>query len=212
MIYDITQPISESMKVYSGDPTVSIETLSDVSTGAPYSLSKISMGSHTGTHVDAPSHLISGGNTMDNIALDTLVGSCTVVFCDTDMDISIQDLERLKLPPDTDRLLVRTRRSAGYLSREAAAHLLEAGVRLVGVDSSSIDAPESPDLPVHQTLLKAETVIIENLALDSIEPGNYWLVCLPLRLHGCDGAPARAILMDSAPQTTPINSGEVGHD
>ena len=126
-------------------------------------------------------------------------------FCDTDMDISIQDLKRLKLPPDTDRLFVRTRPSAGYLSREAAAHLVEAEVRLVGVDSSSVDAPESPDLPVHQTLLKAETVIIENLALDSIELGNYWLVCLPLWLHGSDGAPARAILMDSAPQTTPIN-------
>jgi arylformamidase len=212
MIYDITQPISESMKVYSGDPTVSIEALSDVSAGAPYSLSKISMGSHTGTHVDAPSHLMSGGNTMDNIALDTLVGPCTVVNCDTDMDISIQDLERMKLPSDTKRLLVRTRRSAGYLSRGAAANLVEAGVILVGIDSSSVDAPASQDLAVHQTLLRAETVIIENLALDSIEPGNYWLVCLPLRLQGCDGAPARAILMDSAPQATPITSGEVSHD
>ncbi len=212
MIYDITQPISESMKVYPGDPTVSIETLSDVSAGAPYSLSKISMGSHTGTHVDAPSHLISGGNTIDNIALDTLVGSCTVVYCDTDMDISIQDLERMKLTPDTKRLLIRTRRSAGYLSYEAAVRLVEAGVKLVGIDSSSVDAPASPDLPVHQTLLRAETVIVENLALDNVEPGNYWLVCLPLRLQGCDGAPARAMLMDSTPQTMPDASGKVSHD
>ncbi len=212
MIYDITQPISESMKVYPGDPTVSIETLSDVSTGAPYSLSKISMGSHTGTHVDAPNHLISGGNTIDNIALDALVGSCTVIYCNTNMGISIQDLDRMEVPSDTKRLLIRTKQSTGYLSREAAVRLVEAGVKLVGIDSSSVDAPASLHLAVHQTLLKTETIIVENLALDNVEPGNYWLVCLPLRLQGCDGAPARAILMDNTPNTMPITSGEVSHD
>ena len=212
MIYDITQSISESMKVYSGDPTVSIETLSDVAAGAPYSLSKISIGSHTGTHVDAPNHLISGGNTIDNIALDALVGACTVVYCNTDMSISIQDLVRIVVPSDTKRLLIRTRQSTGYLSREAAVRLVEAGVKLVGIDSSSVDAPASPHLHVHQTLLEAETVIVENLVLDNVEPGNYWLVCLPLRLQGCDGAPARAILMDNTPHTMPITSGEISHD
>ncbi len=212
MIYDITQPISESMKVYPGDPTVSIETLSDVSSGAPYSLSKISMGSHTGTHVDAPNHLISGGNTIDNIALDALVGSCTVIYCNTNMGISIQDLDRMEVPSDTKRLLIRTKQSTGYLSREAAVRLVEGGVKLVGIDSSSVDAPASLHLAVHQTLLKTETIIVENLALDNVEPGNYWLVCLPLRLQGCDGAPARAILMDNTPNTMPITSGEASHD
>ena len=196
MIHDISLPITESLPVYPGDPKVSVEKVSDVSAGAPYSVTKIAMGSHAGTHVDAPSHLLAGGSTIDNIDLDLLLGPCLLVSADGDMEISIPYLERLGLPSGTKRLILRTKHRQGYLSQETALRLVEIGIGLVGIDSPSLDAPASPDLPVHRTLLRADIVIVENLALDAVKPGRYWLACLPLKIEGCDGAPARVVLMD----------------
>ncbi|MCI0886751.1 MAG: cyclase family protein, partial [Chloroflexi bacterium] len=197
MIYDISLPISESLPVYPGDPSVTVDVISDVSSGAPYTLTRISMGSHTGTHVDAPLHLLADGNTVDNLPIDLLMGPCYLASADIDMPISIQELDSLAVPPETTRLLLRTRNAKGYLTQDAASRLVETGVKLVGIDSPSVDAPGSPDLPAHRVMLEAEVIIVENLALDAVNPGGYLLVCLPLRIAGCDGAPARAVLMDS---------------
>lgn len=197
MIYDISLPISESLPVYPGDPSVTVDVISDVSSGAPYTLTRISMGSHTGTHVDAPLHLLANGDTVDNLPIDLLMGPCYLASADIDMPISIQELDSLAVPPETTRLLLRTRNANGYLTQDAASRLVETGVKLVGIDSPSVDAPGSPDLPVHRVMLEAEVIIVENLALDAVNPGGYLLVCLPLRIAGCDGAPARAVLMDS---------------
>ena len=197
MIYDISLPISESLPVYPGDPSVTVDVISDVSSGAPYTLTRISMGSHTGTHVDAPLHLLADGDTVDNLPIDLLMGPCYLASADIDMPISIQELDSLAVPPETTRLLLRTRNANGYLTQDAASRLVETGVKLVGIDSPSVDAPGSPDLPVHRVMLEAEVIIVENLALDAVNPGGYLLVCLPLRIAGCDGAPARAVLMDS---------------
>ncbi|MCI0796839.1 MAG: cyclase family protein [Chloroflexi bacterium] len=197
MIYDISLPISESLPVYPGDPSVTVDVISDVSSGAPYTLTRISMGSHTGTHVDAPLHLLADGDTVDNLPIDLLMGPCYLASADIDMPISIQELDSLAVPPETTRLLLRTRNAKGYLTQDAASRLVETGVKLVGIDSPSVDAPGSPDLPAHRVMLEAEVIIVENLALDAVNPGGYLLVCLPLRIAGCDGAPARAVLMDS---------------
>lgn len=197
MIYDISLPISESLPVYPGDPSVTVDVISDVSSGAPYTLTRISMGSHTGTHVDAPLHLLADGDTVDNLPIDLLMGPCYLASADFDMPISIQELDSLAVPPETTRLLLRTRNAKGYLTQDAASRLVETGVKLVGIDSPSVDTPGSPDLPVHRVMLEAEVIIVENLALDAVNPGGYLLVCLPLRIAGCDGAPARAVLMDS---------------
>ncbi|MCI0842079.1 MAG: cyclase family protein [Chloroflexi bacterium] len=197
MIYDISLPISESLPVYPGDPSVTVDVISDVSSGAPYTLTRISMGSHTGTHVDAPLHLLANGDTVDNLPIDLLMGPCYLASADIDMPISIQELDSLAVPPETTRLLLRTRNAKGYLTQDAASRLVETGVKLVGIDSPSVDAPGSPDLPAHRVMLEAEVIIVENLALDAVNPGGYLLVCLPLRIAGCDGAPARAVLMDS---------------
>ena len=197
MIYDISLPISESLPVYPGDPSVTVDVISDVSSGAPYTLTRISMGSHTGTHVDAPLHLLANGDTVDNLPIDLLMGPCYLASADIDMPISIQELDSLAVPPETTRLLLRTRNAKGYLTQDAASRLVDTGVKLVGIDSPSVDAPGSPDLPAHRVMLEAEVIIVENLALDAVNPGGYLLVCLPLRIAGCDGAPARAVLMDS---------------
>ncbi|MDA0769706.1 MAG: hypothetical protein BZY79_04295 [SAR202 cluster bacterium Casp-Chloro-G4] len=197
MIYDISIPITESMAVHPGDPKVTVDKVMDVSDGAPYTLTNIAMGSHTGTHVDAPSHLLPGGATVDYVAIDVLLGPCHVAWVNTDMEISNQHLEGLEVPAGTTRLLLRTKQSKGYLTLDAGRCLIEKGIRLVGIDSPSVDAPASSDLPVHRALLAAEVVIVENLALDTIEPGHYILACLPLRIAGCDGSPARAVLMES---------------
>lgn len=175
-----------------------MERVSDVSAGASYSLTKFAMGSHSGTHVDAPSHLLAGGGTIDRIDLDLLMGPCLLVSANADMEISLQYLDELKVPSGTKRLILRTRRGEGYLTQEAALRLVETGVRLVGIDSPSVDAPASPHLPVHRALLKAGMVIVENLALNGVTPGSYWLACLPLKIEGCDGAPARVVLIDEA--------------
>ena len=198
MIHDISLPISELIPVYPGDPGVTVERVMDVSCGAPYTLSRLAMGSHTGTHVDAPSHLLADGATTDNIPIDLLIGPCHVAQLNSDMAISKQDLENMDAPPGTTRVLLRTKHSRGYLTLEAALCLIENGMRLVGIDSPSVDAPASLDLPVHRALLEEGLVIVENLALDAVEAGDYLLACLPLRIAGCDGAPARAVLMDSA--------------
>ena len=197
MIYDISLPISESLPVYPGDPSVTVDVISDVSSGAPYTLTRISMGSHTGTHVDAPLHLLADGDTVDNLPIDLLMGPCYLASADIDMPISIQELDSLAVPPETTRLLLRTRNAKGYLTQDAASRLVDTGEKLVGIDSPSVDAPGSPDLPAHRVMLEAEVIIVENLALDAVNPGGYLLVCLPLRIAGCDGAPARAVLMDS---------------
>lgn len=123
MIYDISLPISESLPVYPGDPSVTVDVISDVSSGAPYTLTRISMGSHTGTHVDAPLHLLANRDTVDNLPIDLLMGPCYLASADFDMPISIQELDNLAVPPETTRLLLRTRNAKGYLTQDAASRL-----------------------------------------------------------------------------------------
>jgi arylformamidase len=165
-IFDLSVPIRTGMPVYPGDPEVRVEQVNEMP-----ALSRLELGSHSGTHVDAQSHFLTGGAGVDELPLEVLVGPCTVV-----------EGEGV-----AERMLVK---GSAPFDEASATRLVEAGVRLVGVDGMSVG-----DREAHRVLLGAEIVVIEGLDLSAVEPGEYELICLPLRIAGCDGSPARAILV-----------------
>jgi arylformamidase len=202
---DVSVPVASGMVVYEGDPQVRIERVSAIADGDLADVSRVELGSHTGTHVDAPAHFLRGAPGADALPLDALIGPAVVVeAAGVEGDIDAAALGVLDLPADTERVLFRTRNarlwergafSPDYVgvAEDAARELVARGVRLVGIDYLSI-APSGDPAPTHLTLLGAGVVVLEGLDLRAAEPGRYTLVCLPLRLAGADGAPARALL------------------
>ncbi len=198
-IHDITRSITPETPTYPGDPPIVIERLHDISDGDLFTLSSVSFGSHVGTHIDAPSHLLEGGMVVDEIPLDVLIGEAVVVEADLESGVSAEELERLAIPPRTRRLLVRTPKNVErYLTEDAARWLIHRGMGLVGIDCQSVDGAGSEDMTVHRTLLEAGVVIVENLELRRVHPARYTLVCLPMKLAGLDGAPVRAVLIEKS--------------
>ena len=204
-IYDISLPIHEAMIVWPTDPRVSI--VRDPTKGKASTISRLEMGSHTGTHVDAPSHFIRGGGSVDQIALDILIGPARIFALDARGPINSEVLERLDLG-GVSRVLFKTGNSdlykTGafepdfiYLTADGADMLIGKGVRLIGIDYLSIDEYGNREAPAHHRLLTEKVVILESIDLSGVEPGDYDLICLPLRLAGGDGAPARAVLIKS---------------
>ncbi len=203
-LIDISLPIREGMIVYEGDPGISVSSALSLDRGDPANVSTLRLGSHTGTHVDAPLHFIPGGASVDTLALDVLIGRALVAEVKTDRMIERAHLEALPLAGHT-RVLLKTRNSALWdrgsfareyvaLAEDAARMLIERGVKLVGVDYLSIEAFGATGHPVHRTLLGAGLVIVEGLDFRRVSPGVYELYCLPLRIAGGDGSPCRAIL------------------
>jgi len=193
------------MPVFLGDPPVRIELAQAIAEGASCNVTRLDMGAHTGTHVDAPVHFIEGGSGADALPLEALIGPAWVVD-GTRLTGEIDEgaLDGLDIPDDESRLLFKTPNSAlwdrdafsdGFigLTDGAARALAARGIALVGADYLSI-APHGKAAPTHYALLKAGVVIVEGLDLREVDPGPYDLVCLPLRIVGCDGAPARALL------------------
>ena len=195
MIYDISLPISDSTPVYPGDRPVRIDRASDIDRGDEFTLSEIAMSLHAGTHVDAPCHFIAGAPGVDAIPLDLLVGDAVLTNVATAGAITADALEQLDLPAATTRLLLRTP-DAAALSECGARWLVDAGVKLVGIDGLSIGFADQSNA-VHRILLGAGVVIVESLNLADVPPGEYQLICLPLKLIGAEGAPARAILLEA---------------
>ena len=206
-IYDVTVPVSEGVPIYKGDPTVRIEGVSSIASGAPANVSRASFGVHTGTHVDAPNHFIDNTRRVEDLDLEKLIGRCTVFQIDDSVDaIAPEHL------PDLDgieRLLFKTRNSAfwnepekgfrtdfTYISAEAARVLAGSSIMLVGIDYLSVEKFGSTDFAAHITLLEKEIIVLEGLDLRDVTPGRYELICLPLKYIGGtgDGAPARTIL------------------
>ena len=193
------------MIVFDGDPEVSVERVSDIARGDLANISRVALGTHTGTHVDAPLHFIGGGPGIDRLPLDVLVGPALVADARAAPgDIDAAALAALGVPAGTERLLLRTRNEGlwerGEFTRDyvgvaadAAQALVDMGVRLVGIDYLSI-APSSDPAPTHRTLLGAGVVVVEGLDLSAAAPGRHDMVLLPLRIEGGDGAPARALL------------------
>jgi arylformamidase len=205
-IFDVSVPISSRLPTWPGDPRVSLERVSAISKGDPANVSRLDAGVHTGTHVDAPVHFVDGATGIDSIPIDTLVGPCLVVEANPPgLDLRPEDL------PATDhrRVLFKTRNSARWAAAESdfdtefvavgldlARRLVAEGKLLVGVDYLSVESYHAPfEHPVHHTLLAARMVVIEGLDLSGVEPGEYDLYCLPLKLVGSDGAPARTVLV-----------------
>jgi arylformamidase len=205
-IYDISTPVRSGGVVYPGNPEISIEPQQAISKGAGANVSTITFGSHSGTHVDAAKHFFDDGETVDRIPLERMIGRAILLaFDDHLMSIGADDLSQHELSGHT-RVLLKTRNSAllrrsefvkdyTYLAPDGAEYLVERGVELVGIDYLSIEQFHSGHHRTHLTLLGKNAVIIEGLDLSDAPPGEYQLICLPLRLAGLDGAPARAVLV-----------------
>jgi arylformamidase len=202
---DISAPMEPSMPTFEGDPPVAFERVKSLANGDVCNLTRIDMGAHSGTHIDAPNHFVAGGPSSEALALDAVMGPAWVVDTREQRGpITAGDLERLAIPPQETRILFRTPNSqlwerpgfqTGFvgLDASAAGALVNRRATLVGIDYLSI-APFGDPTPTHVALLSAGVVILEGLDLRAVEPGPYELVCLPLRIVGSDGAPARALL------------------
>lgn len=209
-IYDITLTISPGMPVWPGDPTVILERYNKMEEGSYANVSRISMGVHTGTHLDAPYHFINGGRGVDELPLEVLVGPATVVQIDKGIDLITDDvIQAAGIRPGVKRLLFKTRNSRYWTRKVPAFHkdfvaisesgaeaLVNKGVRLVGIDYLSV-APYRSPYATHRILLGAGIVALEGLNLSKVPPGDYELVALPVKLGGSDGAPLRAILLSA---------------
>ncbi|OGZ46122.1 MAG: hypothetical protein A3C84_05205 [Candidatus Ryanbacteria bacterium RIFCSPHIGHO2_02_FULL_48_12] len=200
-IIDISLPIYPGMITYPKNPDVAFERLS---TGVSF-LSHISLGTHTGTHMDVPGHVFEGASGMEDVGLTRLVGPCRVLDMTRVKEcIKVSDLEshRIRLG---ERVLVRTKNSRRgfkefypdyiYLDGDAAEYLAKKRITLFGIDALSIKKRGSIDQRPHTTLLKKGIIIVEGLDLARVKPGKYTFVGLPLRLDTPDGAPMRAILL-----------------
>lgn len=201
---DISVPIRNGMVNWPGDVSVQIERRTRMEKGSIYNLSSISMSIHTGTHIDAPLHFLSDGKAVDTIPPDAVVGPARVIESRDNVSIKLEELASYNIKRG-ERILFKTRTSAiawksdsfiedyVYVSKEAAEFLAGRGVKAVGIDYLSV-AGYKAGQDVHVTLLRAGVWIIEGLDLSGVAPGNYYLICLPLRLVGAEGSPARALL------------------
>ncbi|MCB2179749.1 cyclase family protein [bacterium] len=206
--YDITLTISPEMVVWPGDPSVELSQISAISEGDEANVSYIQMGLHTGTHVDAPHHFFDGEKTVEDLEIGLLTGRAYVLHLPDDVDLITREIiENSSIPPRTKRVLFKTRNSRHWTTKhtefdedfvalddEAAAILIQRGVKLVGVDYLSV-APFADTASTHQVLLEAGIIIVEGLDLSEVQQGRYTLYCLPIKVGGVDGAPARAILV-----------------
>ena len=209
-IYDISLTISPNLPTWPGDPKPAIEKIESMDEGAHNNVSRISAGVHLGTHVDAPYHFLNDGATIEHLPLDILTGPCYVVQLPDGIEaITAEVLDRTEITSEMKRVLFGTRNSHLWargesefqtdfvaVTEDGAEWLVRHGVQLVGVDYLSV-APYGDSVPTHTVLLKAGVVVIEGLNLSNVMRGFYDLYCLPLKIAGCDGAPARAILIQS---------------
>ncbi len=209
-IYDVSVPISEITPVWPSDPRVEIESLSSIAKGDPVNVSRLSMCTHTGTHVEAPYHFVQQGITVDKLPLDLLVGPAFIAEVDAPeaKKIGVFDLARIHFPRDTTRLLIKTSNSNFWEDRlteferefihlhyRTAEWLIKRGIALLGVDYLSVEAFGVKDFRVHHTLLEAGVIIIEGLDLSRVPAGPCQLLCLPLRIEGVEAAPARVLVI-----------------
>ncbi|MBN1146929.1 MAG: cyclase family protein [Anaerolineales bacterium] len=207
--YDVSLTISPDLPIWPGDPGIVIERIEKIEEGATANVSQIQMGVHVGTHVDAPYHFLGGAAaTVEKLPLNLLTGRAYVLQLEDELDlITASVLERAEIPSRTRRLLLKTRNSALWarkekkfhtdyvaLSADGAQFLVDRNIRLVGVDYLSV-APFDQTAPTHEILLSAGVIVVEGLNLSEVSQGRYTLYCLPLKIAGSDGAPARTILV-----------------
>jgi arylformamidase len=211
MLHDVTVMLRAGMPVWPGEPGIHLKQEKFMARGDAYNIRTLFMGIHTGTHLDAPEHFLAGGATVESLDVDVLIGPCTVVDVPGDPHVSAAELERL-FPagrPVPERILFRTRNSTGpspvwthddfqegfaAIAHDGARWLADRHVRLVGVDYLSVEPYGAAEPLTHRALLGAGMILVEGLDLRAIAPGRYILHCLPLRLQGAEGSPARVVL------------------
>lgn len=203
-IYDISVDIQTGMPTYPGDAKFKSLKLKSVDQDG-YEIHRLTLGNHTGTHVDAPAHFIQDGATVTELPLDILNGRTRVVEIHDKEKVSLKELQNVKLDNDF-RILIKTRNSSlwkskkrfqkkyVYLTLDAAKYLADNDIKLIGFDYLSLEKFGDSEHPVHRYLLGNQVIILEGLNLSNIEEGDYEMFCLPLKLAGLDGAPARVIL------------------
>lgn len=210
-IYDVTVTISADVPIYKGDPGVEISGFKSFANGDTANVSQIAFGVHTATHVDAPNHFIDGAKRVHELDPQKLIGLCRVIKID-DGVIAIEP-EHIGDISGVERVLLKTRNSNfwsepekgfrkdfTYITSTTATLLADSNVKLVGIDYLSIEKSGSPGHPVHVALLEKEIIILEGLDLREVEPGDYEIICAPLKYDGAtgDGAPARTFLIAEA--------------
>jgi arylformamidase len=202
---DVSVPLASGMVHWPGDPEVSISRISSLESGDECNVSAISMSAHTGTHMDAPLHYLANGAGLDRLPLEAVIGPARVIAIQDPRSVTAAELARHRIRRG-ERILFKTHRAAArwktgtfdeeyvYVSLGAARFLAARGVRVVGVGYLSVGGFREDSAETHRTLLGAGIWVVEGLDLALVEPGRYDMVCLPLRIAGGDGAPARVAL------------------
>ncbi len=212
-IHDISVTLTPELAVWPGDRAVYLQRERKIEEGSNSNVSRLDISVHTGTHVDAPVHFLPGGGTIENLALELLVGEAQVVHIAEDVElITAKEICAAKIREGMKRVLFKTRNSRFFpaqssvfhtdfvgINEEGAQLLVKMGLRLVGIDYLSV-APFKKTRPTHEVLLKAGIVLLEGVDLSQVEAGEYLLCCLPLKLGGSDGAPARVVLIEQQPE------------
>ena len=221
-IIDISLPLRPSLPIWPDSVGFRLTPTMRLEADEEYNVSRLDCDLHVGTHVDAPWHCVENGTTVDRLPLDILIGPAVVACLPEVGAVTASGLAGLALPPDTERLLLRTRNSELWaaevtefredyvaLTVDAARWVVDQGIRLVGVDYLSVQRYDDSPL-THQILLNADVIILEGLNLADVQPGAYELVCLPMLLVGAEGAPARAVLRHLSPVSGQTSaSGEI---
>ena len=206
-LYDVTLTTRVDTPVWPGGPAFQSTQTSRIENGAVFNSTDITMCVHTGTHVDAPLHFADGGRSIDQVALEQLVGECVVADMRGKSEITRDDLISLRLPDPTRKLIFKTDSSQFWndpahsfredycaLTLDAAEWIAATNIHLLGIDYLSVSLFKDPPENVHRVLCRADMVLIEGLDLRGVEPGVYRVTCLPFKIGDSDGAPARVIL------------------
>jgi arylformamidase len=205
-VIDISLPLHSQMPAWPGSPGLTLIATQRMEDGGAANVSRLDTDVHMGTHVDAPWHFLADGPTVETLALEDLIGQAWVAHLPGTRAVTARDLDEAGVPTGTRRLLLRTDNSELWarqetafrpdfvaLTLDAARWIVDRGIRLVGNDYLSVQRfHDGPD--THRVLLEARTVLLEGINLAGVPPGAWELICLPLRLVGADGAPARAVL------------------
>jgi len=206
-LIDVSVALDTSLPTYPGNTPFSLEAVKRIASGDSSNVSKIHLSVHAGTHVDAPRHFFDSGIGVDALPLEMLCGRTRVIEVTSRKAIAAEDLAAAHLSEDV-RVLIKTHNSRLWgtaefqkdfvgVTESGAKYLVEHGIKVVGVDYLSVEVFKTPGAPAHHTLLGAGTIVIEGLNLIDVEPAVYDMICLPLRVVGADGAPARVVLRKS---------------
>jgi Predicted metal-dependent hydrolase len=190
MFIDITKNINIQTKIYDGDPQYFVSKVFSIESGDEFNVSKIEMGSHFGTHIDAPKHFFNEGADVAQLDINGLCGQCIVVSVKQAIDENF--LKSMQLKPKS-RILFKTDGKYG-VTNDGAKYMVEMETRVVGTDAMDIEDSNNKNYFCHKALLGCGIPIIEGLELCDVKDGEYRLICLPLKMDGLDGVPVRAVL------------------